>query len=80
VALARRSALGGSFGDDESAAKPRENLARPGKSRLAGRAASRMGKDMIKLTRLDGEQFVLNADLIRYVERRPDTLHHPNQW
>jgi len=33
-----------------------------------------MGKDMIKLTRLDGEQFVLNADLIRYVERRPDTF------
>ncbi len=29
---------------------------------------------MIKLTRLDGEQFVLNADLIRYVERRPDTF------
>jgi flagellar protein FlbD len=29
---------------------------------------------MIKLTRLDGEAFVLNADLIRYVERRPDTF------
>lgn len=29
---------------------------------------------MIKLTRLDGEHFVLNADLIRYVERRPDTF------
>jgi flagellar protein FlbD len=29
---------------------------------------------MIKLTRLDGEQFVLNADLIRYVESRPDTF------
>ena len=29
---------------------------------------------MIKLTRLDGEQFVLNADLIRYVENRPDTF------
>jgi flagellar protein FlbD len=29
---------------------------------------------MIKLTRLDGEQFVLNADLIRYIERRPDTF------
>ena len=28
---------------------------------------------MIKLTRLDGEHFVLNAELIRYVERRPDT-------
>jgi flagellar protein FlbD len=28
---------------------------------------------MIKLTRLNGEEFVLNADLIRYVERRPDT-------
>jgi flagellar protein FlbD len=32
------------------------------------------GISMIKLTRLDGEQFVLNADLIRYVERRPDTF------
>ncbi len=29
---------------------------------------------MIKLTRLGGEQFVLNADLIRYVEARPDTF------
>ncbi len=29
---------------------------------------------MIKLTRLDGEHFVLNADLIRYVEERPDTF------
>lgn len=28
---------------------------------------------MIKLTRLDGQAFILNADLIRYVERRPDT-------
>ncbi len=26
---------------------------------------------MIKLTRLGGEEFVLNADLIRYVEARP---------
>lgn len=29
---------------------------------------------MIVLTRLTGEQFVLNADLIRYVERKPDTF------
>ena len=29
---------------------------------------------MIKLTRLNGELFVLNADLIRYVENRPDTF------
>ena len=29
---------------------------------------------MIKLTRLDGESFVLNAELIRFVERRPDTF------
>lgn len=29
---------------------------------------------MIKLTRLSGEEFILNADLIRYVERRPDTF------
>ena len=29
---------------------------------------------MIKLTRLDGESFVLNADLIKYVEQRPDTF------
>ncbi len=28
---------------------------------------------MIKLTRLDNQQFILNADLIRYVENRPDT-------
>lgn len=29
---------------------------------------------MIKLTRLDGETFVLNAELIKYVESRPDTF------
>lgn len=29
---------------------------------------------MIKLTRLDGHPFILNADLIRFVEERPDTF------
>ena len=29
---------------------------------------------MIKLTHLSGEEFVLNAELIRYIERRPDTF------
>lgn len=29
---------------------------------------------MIKLTRLNGEEFVLNAELIRFVESRPDTF------
>ena len=29
---------------------------------------------MIKLTRLGGEAFILNADLIQYVEERPDTF------
>jgi len=29
---------------------------------------------MIKLTRLNGESFILNADLIKYVEQRPDTF------
>lgn len=29
---------------------------------------------MIKLRRLGGEPFILNADLIRYVEARPDTF------
>ena len=29
---------------------------------------------MITLTRLDQERFILNADLIRYVEARPDTF------
>ena len=29
---------------------------------------------MIKLTRLDGEPFVLNAEMIRYVESKPDTF------
>ncbi|MCA8986305.1 MAG: flagellar FlbD family protein [Planctomycetaceae bacterium] len=28
---------------------------------------------MIKLTRLNGEKFVLNAELIRFIESRPDT-------
>ena len=29
---------------------------------------------MIKLTRLGGEPFILNAELIQYVESRPDTF------
>ncbi|MCR4414091.1 MAG: flagellar FlbD family protein [Thermoguttaceae bacterium] len=29
---------------------------------------------MIKLTHLSGEVFLLNADLIQYVEARPDTF------
>ncbi len=29
---------------------------------------------MIQLTRLDGEEFILNAELIKYVESRPDTF------
>jgi flagellar protein FlbD len=28
---------------------------------------------MIKVTRLNGEEFVINAELIRFVESRPDT-------
>ena len=29
---------------------------------------------MIRLTRLGGEPFLLNADLIKFVESRPDTF------
>ncbi len=29
---------------------------------------------MIRLSRLNGDEFILNAELIRYVERCPDTL------
>ena len=29
---------------------------------------------MIKITRLGGEVFILNADLIQYIEARPDTF------
>ena len=29
---------------------------------------------MIKLTRMSGEEFVVNAELIQYVEARPDTI------
>jgi len=29
---------------------------------------------MIRLTRLNGEEFIVNADLIRYVDSRPDTF------
>ncbi len=29
---------------------------------------------MIKLARLGGEQFILNAELIQYIEARPDTF------
>ena len=36
--------------------------------------ARRTVGDMIRLTRLSNEEFILNADLIRYVESRPDTF------
>lgn len=29
---------------------------------------------MIKLTKLNGDELVVNAEMIRYVERRPDTF------
>lgn len=29
---------------------------------------------MIKLTRLNGEEFIVNASMIQYVESRPDTF------
>jgi flagellar protein FlbD len=29
---------------------------------------------MIKLTRLDGKAFIVNAELIRFVEEKPDTF------
>lgn len=29
---------------------------------------------MIRLTRLSGEEFILNADLIRFIETGPDTF------
>ena len=29
---------------------------------------------MIRLTRLNGEPFLINAELIKYVEARPDTF------
>jgi flagellar protein FlbD len=28
---------------------------------------------MIKLTRLNGDEFVVNSEMIRFIERRPDT-------
>ena len=29
---------------------------------------------MIRLTRLNGDEFVVNAELIRFIESRPDTF------
>ncbi|MCD6404439.1 MAG: flagellar FlbD family protein [Planctomycetes bacterium] len=29
---------------------------------------------MIKVTRINGEEFVINADRIQYVEAKPDTI------
>ena len=49
-------------------------IRRMGLSSLLNGIHAVRGNLMIKLTRLDGESFVLNADLIRYIERRPDTF------
>lgn len=40
--------------------------------RLPSAKAGEFG--MIYLTRLNGEPFLLNADMIRYIEARPDTF------
>ena len=37
------------------------------------RRPARGDTTMIKLTRLNGDEFVLNAEMIRVVESRPDT-------
>ena len=37
---------------------------------LNGRCEDRL----IKLTRINGEEFILNAEMIQYVEARPDTI------
>ncbi len=29
---------------------------------------------MIKVTRINGEEFVVNAELIQYIEAKPDTI------
>jgi flagellar protein FlbD len=34
----------------------------------------RAAEKMIPLTRLNGERFLVNAELIKYVEARPDTF------
>jgi len=34
------------------------------------------GNALITLTKLNGNQFVVNAELIRTVEERPDTIIH----
>jgi flagellar protein FlbD len=46
---------------------------------LAGQAFFRLNEVtgsilMIRLSQLNGESFILNAELIRYVEARPDTF------
>lgn len=33
-----------------------------------------MGTDMIKLTRFDGSEVAVNAELIKFVEAAPDTI------
>ncbi len=52
----------------------RTSTADPVSAVLGGRIATRGTIAMIRLTRLGGEPFVLNAELIRYVEARPDTF------
>jgi flagellar protein FlbD len=41
------------------------------KSGIENRAS---GAAMIQLTRLNGQQFVVNAEKIRYIEATPDTI------
>jgi len=42
------------------------------KGALDGKAAA--GEKMIRLTKLNNQQFVVNSDLIKFVEESPDTL------
>ncbi len=49
-------------------------LARPAANRLPTARRAGVRRIMIKLTRLGDEAFILNADLIQFVEARPDTF------
>jgi flagellar protein FlbD len=37
-------------------------------------ARSSYGDAMVKLTKLNGREFVLNSDLIKFIEETPDTI------
>ncbi|HVM91871.1 MAG TPA: flagellar FlbD family protein [Terriglobales bacterium] len=49
-------------------------MCRSGTDTFCGDRFRRKGNDVIQLTRLNHQQFAVNSDLIKFIEKAPDTV------